>query len=48
MKFAPLGVKILQHEIFTPVHWGKYIMALNVQILGWGQNIIASNIDPIP
>ena len=48
MKFASLGVKILQHEIFTPVHWSKYIMALNFHLLGWGKNIIASNMDPIP
>ena len=26
MKFAPLRVKILQHEI--PVHWGKYIVGI--------------------
>ena len=48
MKFAPLEVNILQHEIFTPVHLGKYIMALNFHHLGWGKNITASNIDPIP
>ena len=25
IKVPRLRVKILQHEIFTPVHWGKYI-----------------------
>ena len=45
IKFARLRVKIFQHEIFTPVHCGKFIMALNFQL---GKNIIASNIDPFP
>ena len=45
MTFPPLGVKILQHEIFTPVHCGKHIIALNFHLLGWSKNIIASNID---
>ena len=48
MKFPPLGVKILQCEIFAPVYWGKYIMALNFHVLGWGKNIIVSNIDLFP
>ena len=48
MKFPPLGVNILQHQIFTPVHLGRYIMALNFHLLTWGKNIIALNIDPIP
>ena len=48
MTFPPLGVKILQHEIFTPVHWGKHFFALNFHLLGWGKNIIASNIDLFP
>ena len=41
MIFLPQGVIILQHEIFTPLHWGKYIMALNFHLL---KNITASNI----
>ena len=48
MTFLPLGVKILQHEIFTPVHCGKHIIALNFHLLGWSKNIIASNIDLFP
>ena len=43
MKFIPLGVKILQHEIFTPVLWDKYIVTLNCHLLGWG-NIITSSV----
>ena len=34
--------------MFTPVHLGRYIMALNFHLLMWGKNIIALNIDPIP
>ena len=41
MIFLPQGVIILQHEMFTPLHWGKYIMALNFDLL---KNITASNI----
>ena len=48
MKFPPLGVSILQHQIFTPVHLGRYIMALNFHLPTWGKNIIALNVDPIP
>ena len=33
MKFPPLSVNILQHQIFTPVHLGRYIMALNFHLL---------------
>ena len=56
MIFLPQGVIILQHEIFTPLHWGKYIMALNFHLLknitasiicsSFGENIIPSNIYP--
>ena len=41
---------MLQHEIFTPLHWGKYVMALNFHLLknitasSRGENIIPSNI----
>ena len=41
MIFLPQGVIILQYEIFTPLHCGKYIMALNFHLL---KNITASNI----
>ena len=41
MIFLPQGVIILQHEIFTPLHWGKYIMPLNFHLL---KNITTSNI----
>ena len=41
MIFLPRGVIILQHEIFTPQHGGKYIMALNCHLL---KNITVSNI----
>ena len=57
MIFLPQGVIILQHEIFTPQHGGKYIMALNCHLLknitasnicssSGGENIIPSNIYP--
>ena len=57
MIFLPQGVIILQPEIFTPLHWGKYIMALNFHLLkhitasnirssSRGENIIPSNIYP--
>ena len=47
MKFPPLGVNIL-HQIFIPVHLGRYIMALNFHLLMRGKNIIALDINPIP
>ena len=43
MIFLPQGVIILQHEIFTNLHWGKYIMVLNFHLLII-KNITASNI----
>ena len=57
MIFLPQGVIILQHEIFSLQHWGKYIMALNCHLLknitasnicssSGGENIIPSNIYP--
>ena len=48
MKFPRLGVNILQHQIFTPVHLSRYIMALHFHLLMRSKNIIALNFDPIP
>ena len=38
---------ILQYKFFAHIHWGKYITALKLRVLNWGENIIASNIHPL-
>ena len=45
-KISTPGVIISNHEIFTHLHRGEYIMASNFHLFTWRQNIIVSNISP--
>ena len=48
MIFLPQGVIILQHEIFTPQHGGKYYYSIKYLLFLWGWEYYTIKYIPFP